>query len=195
MHGINSNSDFVNSNVTFHYDEGEVYKITSDLFEEEIMMGWESSIMEDHSNIVCHNQGDILEIGFGMGISADFIQSLNPSSHTIIEIHPQIYSKLEEWADGKSNVTIINDDWWNVKDSLGNFDGIFYDTIWDLKFEWFMRNFPQSHMKSGGKFSYFNIFGNNDKYNLGATFSLSSITPDSNNYFNESSYYVPTVQF
>jgi tRNA G46 methylase TrmB len=31
-------------------------------------------LMKEHAKIACHNQGDVLEIGFGMGISATEIQ-------------------------------------------------------------------------------------------------------------------------
>ena len=36
--------------------------------EKEIMMEWETPIMKEHAKIVTENSGDILEIGFGMGI-------------------------------------------------------------------------------------------------------------------------------
>ena len=51
----------------------------------EVMMSWEDSLMKRHAEVVCENGGDVLEIGFGMGIAANYIQELNPSSHTIVE--------------------------------------------------------------------------------------------------------------
>ena len=79
----------------------------------------------------------ILEIGFGMGISAGYIQSQSISSHTIIENHPDVIPKAQEWASGKSNVTIITGSWYDVKDNLSTYDGIFYDTYGDTN----MNNF------------------------------------------------------
>ena len=76
----------------------------------EVMMDWEAPIMEKTAEFICHNKGDILEIGFGMGICADYIQAQDVNSHTIIEIHPQIIEKLNIWAEDKSNVTIIEGD-------------------------------------------------------------------------------------
>ena len=35
---------------------------------EYVMMDWEDNLMKEHANIVCHNKGDILEFGFGMGM-------------------------------------------------------------------------------------------------------------------------------
>ena len=96
----------------------------------EVMMDWESSIMQKSAEFLCHNKGDILEIGFGMGICADYIQAQGVNSHTIVEIHPQILEKLNIWASNKSNVVIIEGDWSQVS-GLSTYDGIFLDTFGD----------------------------------------------------------------
>ena len=106
---------FTADSIYFDYD-GE---------KEFVMMEWERPLMEKHANYVCENGGDILEIGFGMGISADYIQANNINSHTIIEIHPDILNKAYEWAEGKSNINIIAGDWYNSLDVLSTYDGIF----------------------------------------------------------------------
>ena len=72
-----------------------------------VMHSWETPIMEKMAEWVCHSGGDILEIGFGLGISSDFIQSHNINSHTICENHPDIIKDLEEWSTDKPNVKII----------------------------------------------------------------------------------------
>ena len=41
----------------------------------QVMMDWEDEIMSASAAYICQNGGDILEIGFGMGISAGYIQS------------------------------------------------------------------------------------------------------------------------
>ena len=82
------------------------------------MMDWERKIMKAHADYICSNGGDILEIGFGMGISANYIQAHNIKSHTIIESHPQVYNKAQEWAEDKPNVNIILGDWYNVRNHL-----------------------------------------------------------------------------
>lgn len=80
------------------------------------------------ADIVAQKGGNILEIGFGLGISATQIQTHNPSKHVIVEIEKDIYDKAVEWADGKSNVEVIHADW---KDAIGNltdkFDGVYND--------------------------------------------------------------------
>jgi len=76
-----------------------------------VMHEWEDLMMKKHSEVVCQNGGDILEIGFGMGISANYIQSQDINSHTIIEKDEQVYQKLLEWAEDKPNVKTIFGDW------------------------------------------------------------------------------------
>ena len=120
----------------------------------EVMMDWEHPIMSASAAYVTQNGGDILEIGFGMGISAGYIQSHSISSHTIIENHPQILEKLETWASGKSNVTVVEGDWYTV-DGLSTYDGIFLDTFGDDNFNNF-KNFALVKIKSGGKITYWN---------------------------------------
>lgn len=80
------------------------------------------------ADIVAQSGGNILEIGFGLGISADRIQTHNPTKHVIIEIEPEIYTKAVEWAEGKSNVQVIQGDWIDQISSLtDSFDGVYND--------------------------------------------------------------------
>ena len=79
------------------------YKIAID-DNRSVMMDWETPIMEKSAEYICQSKGDILEIGFGMGICADFIQAEGIKSHTIIELHPQVIEKLRVWAEDKDNV-------------------------------------------------------------------------------------------
>ena len=92
-----------------------------------VMMDWEDTLMAASAEYICSNGGDILEIGFGMGISANYIQSYAINSHTIIENHPDMIIKANAWAADKPNVTIIFKPWQEVINELPKFDGIFYD--------------------------------------------------------------------
>ena len=160
----------------------------------EVMMDWEDDIMKESAQFICHNKGDILEIGFGMGICSDYIQAQNVNSHTIIEVHPQIIEKLNIWAENKSNVTIIEGDW-NSVNGLSSYDGIFLDTFGDLSLDNF-KSFALSKIKSGGKITYWN--NNEEEYNPYLFDSVSydkiSITPDLNIYTEmKDFYYMPKV--
>ena len=161
----------------------------------EVMMTWEAPIMEKVAEFICHNSGDILEIGFGMGICSDYIQAQGVNSHTIIEIHPQILERLNTWASGKSNVTIIEGDW-NSVSGLGTYDGIFLDTFGDESLDNF-KTFALSKIKSGGKITYWNNEERED--NLYSFDSVSyeqiSVSPDSNIYTNiQDNYHMPQVE-
>jgi len=80
------------------------------------------------ADIVATNGGNILEIGFGLGISANKIQTHNPNKHVIIEINEDIYNTAIEWAKDKDSVEVILGDWKDVIDGLKDkFDGVYND--------------------------------------------------------------------
>lgn len=66
---------------------------TGDLIDDDgrgVMMAWEGPLMVEHAEILCRSGGDVLNVGFGMGLIDTAIQKLQPRSHTIIEAHPQV---------------------------------------------------------------------------------------------------------
>jgi len=182
---------YLSSSLSFESD-----KITITETGEEVMMSWEDSLMSASAAYVTENGGDILEIGFGMGISAGYIQSHSISSHTIVENHPEIIPKAVQWANGKSNVTIISQSWYDVKDSLGTFDGIFYDTYGDDT-NYLFSSSLSSLTKSGTKVTFWNNSQNqsNDLNIPNCTYEQISVTPDDNMYFNGNTYYLPKKEF
>ena len=123
--------DYINTNLEFYDNKIVVEDTGSDWNSVEVMMDWEQPMMSASAAYVTEGGGDILEIGFGMGISAGYMHSHSIDSHIIVENHPQIIPKAVEWASNKSNVTIVSQSWYDVKDSLGQFDGIFYDIYGD----------------------------------------------------------------
>ena len=119
------------------------------------------AITDIHAYAVCQNKGDVLDIGFGMGFSANKMSEL-AHSYTCIEINPQIYKQASEWSKGRPNTHIILGDWIEIIPSLGlTFDGIYFDT----------HNDPNSHLieeyasmvsKEGTILSVFNYFNFRD---------------------------------
>ena len=112
----------------------DVIKLSTDNEHSAVMHIAEKSIMDKLADIVTKNGGDILEIGFGMNLSADAIQSNpNVTSHTIIEIHPIQYQRALEWAKlQKKKTTILLGDWIDLLPlSDVKFDGILHDTHLD----------------------------------------------------------------
>ena len=180
---------------TLIFESDKLYYI-EDGIEFEVMMDWEDPIMKASANYVCENGGDVLEIGFGMGISAGHIQANSISSHTIVENHPQVIEKAKAWAADKPNVTIIEGDWYAVKDSLSTYDGVFYDTWGEDDWSKFASNIA-SLCKSGAKVTWWNnIPEANSIHNIdGVQYEEINVTPDSNMYFTSNVYYLPKKVF
>ena len=178
-------------------DETLIFEDTQIIIDDgrKVMMNWETSIMEKSAEYVCYNKGDVLEIGFGMGVCADYIQAQDVNSHTIVEIHPQIIEKLKVWAEDKSNVTIIEGDWYDVE-GLSTYDGIFIDTYGDDNWSNF-KSFALNKAKDGAKTTYWNNFEEerNEHSFDSISFDQLSISPDENMYTNiKSNYYMPKVE-
>ena len=96
-------SDWYNElSLTFESD-----KITTELGDE-VMMDWEDSLMSASAAYITQNGGDILEIGFGMGISAGYMHSHSINSHTIVENHPEIISKANVSKEFPANTAVAS---------------------------------------------------------------------------------------
>jgi len=132
--------------------------ITLENNERSIVMDSSSKgLTEMYSHIVCQNKGDVLDIGFGMGFSANKMSEL-ADSYTCIEINPQIYKKASEWAKGRQNVNIIFGDWIDVIPQLDlKYDGIFMDTHYDPNYNLF-EEFCKSIANKDCILSIFNYF-------------------------------------
>ena len=191
---------YLSSSIIFHND-----KITTKLqetfgdMEIPVMMDWEDSLMSASAAYVTQNGGDILEIGFGMGISAGYIHSHSIDSHTIIENHPDIIPKAIEWASNKSNVTIISQSWYDVKDSLGTFDGVFYDTFEDENYKDFSSSLS-TWTKSGTKVTFWNDDNaESNNHQIQTSYQQINITPPNSAsvYFRNgnTTYYMPMKEF
>jgi hypothetical protein len=104
-----------------------------------VMHREETKLMQDYAALVTRNGGNILEVGFGMGISADAIVSQDIKSYTIIEKNIHHYNKALEWAEDKPNATVFLGDWIDVIPTITKkFDGIFHDTFEDDNYEKFL---------------------------------------------------------
>ena len=68
---------------------------------EQVMMAWEKPYMEKCIDVL-QPHGDVLEIGYGLGYSANQIRKHSIKNHTIIECDDTIYQDLIRWADDKT---------------------------------------------------------------------------------------------
>lgn len=142
-----SEQDYLDSDLTFTEDE----ILLPDGFE--VMMEWERPIMERSAEIVCHNHGDVLNVGFGMAIVDSAIQRQGVTGHTIIEAHPQVVRRAEQWAQDRKAVTIVPSTWQKAIDRVGPFDGVYFDTLMPPMIP-FLEMMP-ALLKPGGVCLYF----------------------------------------
>tara|TARA_Y100000401_G_scaffold104872_1_gene97045 strand:+ start:5596 stop:6633 length:1038 start_codon:yes stop_codon:yes gene_type:complete len=163
----------------------------------EVMMQWEQPIMEKMAELTVSAGDKVLECGFGMGILSNAIQARNPGHHTIVECHPEVLVKARAWAADKSNVTIVEGDWFDLKDVPGRFNAILMDTYADGNlhpgFAWFCTQKAEDNCKvswwnySGGTDSNFMKFNWDD-----VTFTeVTGLNPPENTYYNRDNYFVP----
>ena len=102
----------------------------AELSDEEIMEDWQLPLMEAMATIAARSGGDVLEIGFGRGISAGLIQRAGVRSHTIVECNPHVLSRFGPWREAFPDraIRIVPGLWQEVMDSLGDFDAVFFHT-------------------------------------------------------------------
>jgi protein arginine N-methyltransferase 2 len=185
---------YINQQLTF--DNDMIYFLDKSNKRHEVMMSWEDDLMKASADFICQNGGHILEIGFGMGISANYIQQNQITSHTIIENHPDIIPKALAWAENKTNVTIVQGSWYDNLSNLGIYDGIFYDTYGDEHNKYFATSITQL-TKTGTLLTFWNMLS--EPMNIfrfeNVEYDVYDITPPQNSYFNSSKYYLPKKQF
>lgn len=174
--------------------------ITEDFIEfkdnhEQVMHNWEDKIMLKKAEWVCGNGGDILELGFGMGISANYIQKHDINSHTICEIHPDIINRINEWKKDKNNVIVLEGDWYENIKNMGTYDGILFDTHRDLNYTYFFEELLYKIAKPNCKITWWNNFNGKEnrdfKTHKNADCEVIEVNPPRNTYFNHKKYYMP----
>ena len=127
-----------------------------------VMEDWEDSYMQELAQIATSNGGVVLELGFGLGISANYVQQQPIDKHIIIEANEEVYVRLEEFA---KNATFEVEPrlglWEEILPSIPdvNIDGILFDT-YPLSEEEIECEFPFFEhayrvLKKGGIFTYY----------------------------------------
>jgi guanidinoacetate N-methyltransferase len=146
--------------------EDRTQKILSD---DEIMEEWQIPLMQAMAEVVTETHGNILEIGFGCGVSSTFIQEQCVLSHTIIECNDSVVERFLNWKElfKQNKINLVHGLWQDTIDDLGLFDGIFFHT-YPLNEEEYMKNVhgratfaehffkaAAEHLRPGGVFTYF----------------------------------------
>jgi guanidinoacetate N-methyltransferase len=100
------------------------------LADHEIMEDWQFPLMAAMAAIAARSGGDLLEVGFGRGISAGMIQEIGVRSHTIIECNPSVLERLARWRAtfAERDIRAVAGLWQDVISTLGTFDSVFFHT-------------------------------------------------------------------
>tara|TARA_Y100000401_G_scaffold117179_1_gene124998 strand:+ start:3018 stop:4058 length:1041 start_codon:yes stop_codon:yes gene_type:complete len=163
----------------------------------EVMMSWEQPIMTKMAEVAVSEGDHVLECGFGMGILSDAVQARNPASHTIVECHPQIIVKLNEWAADKPNVNVIEGKWFDQISEPQKYDAILMDTYVDDDLHPSFAGFCERKAKDNCKVSWWNFSGGTtDEFmkfywnNVSFT-EVTGLNPPENTYYNRDNYFIP----
>lgn len=98
-----------------------------------VMEDWESDYMMMLAKIATSKGGNVLELGYGMGLSSAAIQAQDIETHCVVECHPDVLAKavvdLREPLES-NRAHILSGFWQEVTPLLRSesFDGILFDT-------------------------------------------------------------------
>jgi len=158
-----------------------------------VMHKWETDIMHTMAEYVCQDGGDIIEMGFGMGISATHIQKQKINSHTICEKNPVVLERLYEWATDKPNVIILEGDWYDNVDKMNVYNGVFFDTHHDANARHLPAVLPRISTDKTRVTWWNNLPERYNEFGLSnVRFRIMDVDPPANSYFNHKQYYMPT---
>ena len=96
-----------------------------------VMESWEETYMRTLADIACLNGGIVLEVGFGLGISAGFIQTHKITGHIIIEANDDVLARAETFSEkSPAPVRLIAGFWEDAIDKIpdATVSGILFDT-------------------------------------------------------------------
>ena len=139
--------------------------------DQQVMQTWEEPLMRALAASVAAPDKDVLEIGFGIGVSASFIQEFGARSYTVVECNRGVIDEFEAWRKRfpDADIRLVAGMWQNVADQLATYDGILFDT-YPLSQDEYERNevggtaythaaeffgLARSKLRKGGVFTYF----------------------------------------
>jgi len=96
-----------------------------------VMESWEKTYMQKLAEIVSTEGGNILEIGYGMGLSSYYINQYSFDSHIIIEANTDVFNELKKFTlRNKKKIIPIFGFWEDITPFFANesFNGILFDT-------------------------------------------------------------------
>lgn len=128
-----------------------------------VMETWEEPYMKKLAEIATTNGGRVLEVGFGLGIAASYIQENSVTEHHIIEANDQVFERMKSFAKSAKCRTVLYSGFWEeISSNFENefFDGILFDTypitfeeLHTARFSFFSEAYRL--LKVGGVFTHY----------------------------------------
>lgn len=97
---------------------------------QQVMQAWQAPLMRELARAAAEGHGDVLEVGFGMGLSAGFVQEIGVRTHVIVEANPRVAEEARRWRERypASSIRIVEARWEDVVEEMEEFDGILFDS-------------------------------------------------------------------
>lgn len=131
----------------------------------DVMEDWELPYMRLLASIAASNGGHVLEVGYGMGLSAAAVQAHAVTSHTVLECHPEVAARCltdQKAAVAGGRLHLLTGFWQDTAPLLASssFDGILFDTYPITQDEFIgphMFFFAEAHrlLRPGGVLTYY----------------------------------------
>ncbi|SGZ31187.1 BQ5605_C047g12329 [Microbotryum silenes-dioicae] len=184
------NATFLSSRLEFTHDsKGQAVALDEE--GNGVMMGWEEPIMKRTAEWLCEpfehrRQGSggkgkqkaleeeeeelvVLNVGFGLGIIDTYLQTYRPTTHLIIEPHPDVlaFASSQGWFN-KPNVRFFHGTWQQYQLALSNetepylaFDALYFDTYSEhySDLHQFFDVLPDWLRDTSSRFSFFHGLG------------------------------------
>jgi len=137
-----------------------------------VMESWETPYMEHLADLAAAEGGDVLEVGFGLALSGNRVQTHSKvRSHTIIEANHLVFEHLEKFAKdeaeaGRPTVVPVQGLWVDALQRLKEqgccYDAILYDASPQNECEQHLHQFLFMNaawelLRPGGRFVYCNL--------------------------------------
>src|SRR5262249_53468177 len=134
-----------------------------------VMEDWQTKLMRRLAEIVTQHHADVLEVGFGLGLSATAIQEFGAKSHTVVECNAAIVDRFTRWKSehAAAKIELLEGRWQDCIDRLGLYDGILFDiypltktemlkaVVQDVTLAQPFFDVAARHLAPGGVFTYF----------------------------------------
>lgn len=128
-----------------------------------VMEDWERDYMRRLAEVAGSKPGRVLEIGFGMGLSAAFLQRFEIEEHIVVEANRAVYERLVAFAaEAPGRVVPVFGFWEDVTRSIpdGSVSSILFDTYPLREEDIHSNHFPFFReayrlLKKGGVLTYY----------------------------------------